>query len=112
MFAGLKGKSIPTITLHPPIGKNYSYSNIGYAILGLAISRAAHRPFMDLVEERVFRPNGMTNSFYIIPMGYESRIAAGYHWDPSSNTYSTEEPKKEFAGRGYKVPNGGIFTTW
>jgi CubicO group peptidase (beta-lactamase class C family) len=104
-------KFIPITTLRPPIGKYYSYSNIGYALLGLAISRAAHKSFIDLVKEMVFRPHGMTNSFYIIPNGYENRIATGYQWDPSSYSYSTTEPERQLIGRSYKVPNGGVFTT-
>ena len=103
--------SIPTTILHPPVGKTFSYSNIGYAILGLAISRAAHKPFIDLVEEWVFRPHGMKNSFYIIPKGFENRIAAGYSWNSISSTYEDGPSEKELAGRGYKVPNGGVFTT-
>ena len=51
--------SIPSTTLHSPIGKSYSYSNIGYAILGLALSRAAHKPFMDMVKEMVFQPHAI-----------------------------------------------------
>lgn len=103
--------SIPATTLHPPAGKAFSYSNIGYAILGLAISRAAHRPFIDLVEELIFRSHGMKNSFYIIPKGFESRIAAGYSWNALSRTYESKQSEKELAGRGYRVPNGGVFTT-
>ena len=103
--------SIPTTTLHPPVGKTYSYSNIGYAILGLAISRAAHKPFTDLVEELIFRPHGMKNSFYIIPRESENRVAMGYSWNSMSSAYESRVSKEEFAGRGYKVPNGGVFTT-
>jgi CubicO group peptidase (beta-lactamase class C family) len=103
--------SIPATILHPPVGKTFSYSNIGYAILGLAISRAAHEPFIDLVEELIFRPHGMKNSFYTIPKGFENRIAVGYSWNALSRTYQSGKSQRELAGRGYKVPNGGIFTT-
>jgi CubicO group peptidase (beta-lactamase class C family) len=103
--------SIPATTLHPPVGKTFSYSNIGYAILGLAISRAAHKPFMDSVEEWIFRPHGMTNSFYSMPRAYENRIAVGYSWNSITMTYDSGQSQKELAGRGYKVPNGGVFTT-
>lgn len=104
-------RSIPNTKLSVPIGKSYAYSNIGYAILGLALSRAAKKPFIDLVEEMVFRPHGMLNSFYIVNPGNKNKIAAGYHWNPSPEIYGTAAAEKELAGRGYKVPNGGIFTT-
>lgn len=104
-------RSIPLTTLNTPTGENFSYSNIGYAILGLAISRVAQRPFTELVQERIFQPLGMTNSFYIIPKGFENHIASGYHYDASSHAYSTSAAEKELTGRGYKVPNGGVFST-
>ena len=103
--------SIPTTDVTFSPGTKFSYSNIGYGILGLALSRAAHKPFMQLVENRIFKPLHMTSSFYIIPAGYEDRVAVGYHrnafgWKPDG-----EVAKAEYAGRGYKVPNGGIYTT-
>jgi len=103
--------AIPVTTLSVPIGKSFAYSNIGYAILGLAISRAAQKPFIDLVKEMVFRPHDMLNSFYIINQDIKIKIATGYHWNQSAKVYGTEASEREFAGRGYKVPNGGIFTT-
>jgi CubicO group peptidase (beta-lactamase class C family) len=103
--------SIPTTDVTFPPGTGYSYSNIGYGILGLALSRAAHKPFMQMVEERIFKPLRMTSSFYIIPAGYEGRVPVGYHRDYFGDEFDRETAKTEYAGRGYKVPNGGIFTT-
>src|SRR6185503_17943788 len=40
--------SIPTTSFDALPGARYSYSNIGYGMLGLALSRAAHVPFMKL----------------------------------------------------------------
>jgi len=103
--------SIPTTEVTFSPGTKFSYSNIGYGILGLALSRAAHKPFMELVENRIFKPLDMNSSFYMIPAGYEDRVAVGYHrnslsWKPDGKIATTE-----YAGRGYKVPNGGIYTT-
>jgi CubicO group peptidase (beta-lactamase class C family) len=52
----------------------------------------------------------MTSSFYIIPPRDESRVAVGYHRN-AVGVPDGEVAKAEYAGRGYKVPNGGIFTT-
>jgi CubicO group peptidase (beta-lactamase class C family) len=103
--------SIPTTNVTFSPGTKFSYSNIGYGILGLALSRAAHKPFMEMVEERIFKPLDMTSSFYIIPAGYEERIAVGYHRNRPGETPDGELAQTEYAGRGYKVPNGGIYTT-
>ena len=39
-------------------GARYQYSNIGYGALGLALSKAAGRPFRELVQTEVFDPHG------------------------------------------------------
>jgi CubicO group peptidase (beta-lactamase class C family) len=63
-------RSIPTTDVTFPPGTKFSYSNIGYGILGPALSRAAHEPFMQMVENGIFKPLHMTSSFYIIPYGF------------------------------------------
>ncbi|MFT4601394.1 MAG: CubicO group peptidase (beta-lactamase class C family), partial [Arenicella sp.] len=103
--------SIPTTHMVSEPGEHFSYSNIGYGILGLALSRAAGEPFMDLVDERVFEPLGMENSFFIISEGEEDNIAAGYSVRAFTGEIESEKAELEHAGRGYKVPNGGIYST-
>jgi len=103
--------SIPTTDVTFTPGTKFSYSNIGYGILGLALSRAAHKPFMQMVEDKIFKPLHMTSSFYIIPAGYEDRVAVGYHRSGFGAKPDGEVAKAEYAGRGYKVPNGGIYST-
>ncbi|MBS1566468.1 MAG: beta-lactamase family protein, partial [Bacteroidetes bacterium] len=103
--------SIPATDVVFPPGTKFSYSNIGYGILGLALSRAAHQPFMQMVENRIFKPLHMSSSFYVIPAGYEQRVAVGYHRNGSGKKPDGELAKAEYAGRGYKVPNGGIYST-
>jgi len=103
--------SIPTTDVDFPPGKKFSYSNIGYGILGLALSKAAHQPFMQMVEDRIFKPLGMTSSFYTIPAGYADSVATGYHRNNFTQKPDGTLATAEFTGRGYKVPNGGIFTT-
>ncbi|MDO6435454.1 serine hydrolase domain-containing protein [Flavitalea sp. BT771] len=103
--------SIPTTDVTFSPGTKFSYSNIGYGILGLALSRAAHKPFMQMVENRIFKPLHMTSSFYIIPTGFEDSVAVGYHRNSFGAKPDGKVAKTEYAGRGYKVPNGGIYTT-
>ena len=102
--------SIPTTDVTSSPGTKFSYSNIGYGILGLALSRAAHQPFMELIENRIFKPLQMDSSFYRIHVGYADRIAVGYHRNNVSGKRDGQLAATEYAGRGYKVPNGGIYT--
>jgi len=90
-------------------GEEYSYSNIGYGILGLALSRAAGAPFMDLVEDRIFQPLGMTSSTFVIDDRLRPLLASGYVYQ--DGVIDGTVPLLEHAGRGYKVPNGGVYST-
>ncbi len=102
--------SIPKTSYKSLPGEKYSYSNIGFGILGLAVSRAVGKPFMDLVHEHIFGPVGMTHSFFILTDDHVHKLAMGYV-KSKDGTVSAEYPAKEHAGRGYKVPNGGIYST-
>jgi len=103
-------RAIPTTSFAQPPGAGTLYSNIGYGILGLALSRAAGRPFIDLVEDEVFRPLGMTGSTFVVDEGLTPRLAAGYVRSASGEV-DGRAPAREHAGRGYKVPNGGVYST-
>jgi len=101
---------IPTTSFENKPGVKFNYSNIGFGILGLALSRAAGRPFIALVQEKIFVPLRMKRSFYIVPDEFKAKLAAGMQGGPSE-LIDTETPEKEHQGRGYKVPNGGIYST-
>jgi CubicO group peptidase (beta-lactamase class C family) len=102
--------SIPTTSLQTAPGQEYSYSNIGFGILGLALSRAAGRPFMGMVEEMIFQPLGMESSTFIITPALETRLSVGYA-NGDSGSVDRDLPAREHRGRGYKVPNGGVYST-
>ena len=103
-------ESIPLSRFQNAPGAEYSYSNIGYGVLGLAVARAIGRPFMELVEEEVFKPLGMTSSTFVIGPELSPRLTTGYVNRGDGNP-NPEVPAREHAGRGYKVPNGGVYST-
>jgi CubicO group peptidase (beta-lactamase class C family) len=90
-------------------GLRFSYSNIGYAILGAALGRAAGQPYVAYVEQRIFKPLGMTSTFFEPNDQIRSRIARGYISEDGKVDAETAE--REHRGRGYKVPNGAVYTT-
>lgn len=103
-------ESIPKTAFDSIPGARYQYSNIGFGTLGLALARAAGRPFRELVRDEVFVPLGMTGSaFVVVGAELEPRLATGYL--VRSGEISAEQPFREHAGRGYKVPNGGVYST-
>ena len=102
--------SIPRTAYDSIPGARYQYSNIGFGTLGLALSRAAGRPFIELVHAEVFDPLGMTGSSFVVVGGeLERRLALGYV--SREGHVSGAVPAREHAGRGYKVPNGGVYST-
>lgn len=105
-------KSIPTTAFEYKPGEKFSYSNIGYGILGLALSRAANKPFIQLIEERIFKPLHMSNSYFIVPKEKLPHLSKGIITHRGfKKVVDRETPQSEHAGRGYKVPNGGIYST-
>jgi CubicO group peptidase (beta-lactamase class C family) len=50
----------------------------GSYILGILISRVAHKPLPQLLEERVFRPLGMRGSGFTVPASKRERFVSAY----------------------------------
>ena len=91
-------------------GIRYSYSNIGYAILGEALSRAAGEPYIRYVQQHILGPLGMTHSAFEQNDEILKTLASGYiirngAADPKPSAIELHD------GRGYKIPNGALFTT-
>ena len=114
---------------------HYQYTNIGYAILGAALGRAAHQPYTEYVQQHIFTPLGMTHTAFEPNPAITPAVAKGYVVSrprPTTNppagqaasaappsptqpaapfTIDAATPAREPMGRGYKVPNGAIYTT-
>jgi CubicO group peptidase (beta-lactamase class C family) len=93
---------------HEP-GTRYLYSNIGYAALGAALARAAGRPFTDYVRDEILNPLGMTRTAFTVTSEIAPHLAKGYA--VRQGELDGAGPEREHEGRGYKVPNGALYTT-
>lgn len=93
-------EAIPTTYLKTNPGEEFNYSNIGYGILGLAMCRAANKSFDEILKDEVFIPLQMKNSFLSLTLAEQKDLARSYK--------GTRDYK---LGRGYKFPNGGIYST-
>lgn len=92
-----------------PANERGRYSNIGYATLGLAIERASGVPYVDYVENRIVRPLGLRSTTFRPDAAMLARLAVGYR---SSRTAEVAQARAELAnGRGFRIPNGGLFST-
>jgi CubicO group peptidase (beta-lactamase class C family) len=92
-------------------GTEYSYSNIGYAILGAALARVAGQSYIEWERSRVFKPLGMGRTRFELDPTIESDLAVGYQVNGDGTLDDQTATQEARDGRGYKVPNGAIFTT-
>lgn len=97
-----------TAYAHAP-GTQYLYSNIGYAALGLAVERAGGKPFTDQVIDGIVTPLRMTRTGWEPVGALRSDLAHGY--TRRDGRPDRTQPDRELDGRGYRVPNGNLFST-
>lgn len=90
-FAGLSERELLASVARSaetlPQTRTYTYSNFDFTLLGAVLERAAGVPFPRLLEERVFRPLGLTRTFAVadstIPLGLIDGHSLGRrmpHW--------------------------------
>jgi CubicO group peptidase (beta-lactamase class C family) len=92
-------------------GTQYSYSNIGYAMLGAALGRVAGRPYVEWERSHVLAPLGMRRTRFDVDQTIASDVATGYQVNGDGTLDDMTAAQEARDGRGYKVPNGAIFTT-
>lgn len=90
-------------------GTRFSYSNIGFAILGATLGRAADEAYMEYIPKHVLAPLGMTHSALERNEGMLPHLSKGYQ--VSRAGVDSDTPQREHEGRGYKMPNGALYTT-
>ena len=70
--------TLPSIKVAYEPGTANRYSNTGYCILGLALSRAAQRPFTEYVRTEILTPLGMHDTSFAITPELAPRLVGGY----------------------------------
>jgi len=94
---------IPYTSVNGSPGTHYQYSNIGYALLGLTLERATGVPYIQMVQQRIFTPLHMDNSFFSMPESKKAELAEGI--------VNFEQHVRDSTLGGYTVPCGGIYST-
>ncbi|MQA80166.1 MAG: serine hydrolase [Streptosporangiales bacterium] len=97
---------------HVP-GAVYEYSNLGFTLAGLAVGRVVGRPIEDFVRDEVFRPLGLTSTFFDNAAPGDLARATGYSldadrgWVPYPHTASAA-----FAAAGGIMSTVRDLATW
>ena len=89
-----------------PPDDRVKYSNLGYQLLGEAVSRAGGMPYADAVEERILRPLGMHETSFDLGPDLRARSATGY----DARVFSDDLPRAEERPKG-TISDGGLWTT-
>jgi CubicO group peptidase (beta-lactamase class C family) len=71
--AGIPFSTVPSL--------QYEYSNLGYGILGLVISRVSGQPFQEYISEQILEPLGMTHTTWEYTEVPDKLLALGYRRD-------------------------------
>jgi CubicO group peptidase (beta-lactamase class C family) len=103
-------QAIPSVSFDSSPGTKYLYSNIGFGILGLALERAAQKPFIQMVEEGSLKPLGMTSTTFFIDDRLRPRLATGYYHLPDGSI-DLAAPAFQHTSFGYGVPAGIMYST-
>ena len=74
-------KVVEAIPAAYPPGTGWAYSNLGYVTLGILIHRVSGQYFGDFLQDRVFKPLGMSTTRIISEADIIPNRAAGYRLD-------------------------------
>lgn len=74
-------KIVGAIPLAYPPGTDWSYSNLGYLTLGILIHKVTGQFYGDFLQERIFKPLGMSTSRIINEADIIPNRSAGYRLD-------------------------------
>ena len=89
-------------------GKQMSYSNAGYVLLGRIIENVSHEGYFDYVQRHVFVPAGMRSSGFNTLDEVTPKLAVGYfHESPFSTKWKANAMKIPFKGS----PAGDSYST-
>jgi CubicO group peptidase (beta-lactamase class C family) len=86
-------------------GIAYEYSNLGFALLGKIITNVTKMPYQQYIKEHIFRPLGMTHTYYEYAKVPGPLLAHGYRWE--NNDWKEEVLLHD----GSYGAMGGIITT-
>jgi len=61
-------------------GESWAYDNTGYYLLGIVIEKASGKSYWQFLDERIFKPLGMTATRSTDPQPIVPNRASGYEW--------------------------------
>ena len=105
--------ALPNTEYARPPGSGYGYSNVGYAILGAALARAARQDYISYQRQRILGPLGMSSTDFELTPALGARLATGVDFDelvPGKLNFA-DAAMDHRNGLGLGVPSGGAYST-
>jgi CubicO group peptidase (beta-lactamase class C family) len=92
-------------------GKKFSYSNIGYQVLGTLLETLERQSYVEVIRRRIFEPLGMTASVPVISFASRPRMAVGYQQLYDDRPPHRSHPLVEAPWFEYGAGDGSIAAT-
>ena len=109
----LLGKVAKGVRLSRVPGADFEYSNLGYAIASLAVSRAVGRPLEEFVRDELLVPLGLTSTFFDSAVPPGAGRAVGYSLDANGAWVGyPPQASDAFAGAGGIVSTVRDLAAW
>lgn len=102
-------RAIPITSFASKPGKEFLYSDIGYAILGLALERASGESYISMLQRRIIEPLQMHDTYLLVPDTKITKLAVGM--ENVSGVVYIDIPFKQQSGMGYGLPAGSLYST-
>ncbi|GKU76551.1 serine hydrolase [Paenibacillus sp. L3-i20] len=91
----------PTVVRKP--GTAYKYDNYASNLQGYIVQKMTNKPFEEVVEDKIFRPLGMTNSDFRITDKVKEKLATGHNGNGEAMPFYEINPPI--------MPTGGMVAT-
>ncbi len=105
-------EAVPAFARKPAFepGTKWAYCNTGIDTLGRVVEVASGKPFEAFLEERLFRPLGMKDTFFYPTAERLSRVAVIYKPEKGELARSDNFLGDPVGGK-YPLPAGGLYST-
>src|SRR5687767_5758726 len=98
--------------LNYPPGDRYSYTNSGYNLLAIIVSRVCGQPFATFSRERLFKPLGLTSTQWRDDYRRIVKGRAQAYSRSSAGQWELEMPFENVHGNGGLLTSVGDLLTW
>jgi CubicO group peptidase (beta-lactamase class C family) len=98
-------RALSDVQLNRPVGSGHEYSNANYDVLGLIVQVVSGQSYETYIQQNIFEPLEMSNSFSLQDEARQHGLATGYRmW------FGFPIPYRELAPRAH-IPSGQQFSS-